>query len=121
MVRERIGSTPEWITFVPSRRNPELVADFTRRLASYLNLPLLNLVKKTQDRPPQKLMHNNDTQYANALGAFEIEGSPPSATGILFDDIIDSRWTVTVIGAALRSAGSGPVVPIGLASTAGLD
>ena len=121
MITERIEGTPEWLTFVPSRRNPELVADFAARLASHLNLPLLNLVTKTQDRQPQKLMHNSATQHANVWGAFEIVGTPPRTRGILFDDIIDSRWTVTVIGSALRLAGSGPVVPVGLASTAGLD
>jgi len=121
MITERIDGTAGWLTFVPSRRNPALVADFAARLASHLNLPLLNLVTKTQDRQPQKLMHNSATQHANVWGAFEIVGTPPRTRGILFDDIIDSRWTVTVIGSALRLAGSGPVVPVGLASAAGLE
>ena len=34
---------------------------------------------------------------------------------LLVDDIIDSGWTLTVIGAALREAGSGPVYPLVLA------
>ena len=120
MIRNHVHSVPEWLTFVPSKRSPELVADFARRLAAHLNLPLLDLVTKTEDRKPQKLMQNSTTQHANVRDAFAIAGTPPPATGILFDDVIDSRWTVTVIGAALRAAGSGPVIPIGLASAAGL-
>jgi ATP-dependent DNA helicase RecQ len=34
---------------------------------------------------------------------------------LLVDDIVDSRWTLTVIGAALRAAGSGEVYPFALA------
>ena len=35
------------------------------------------------------------------------------------DDIVDSRWTLTVVGSLLREAGSGPVFPFALADTAG--
>ena len=34
---------------------------------------------------------------------------------LLIDDIVDSRWTLTVVGVALREAGSGPVFPFALA------
>ncbi len=33
----------------------------------------------------------------------------------LVDDMIDSGWTLTVITALLRAAGSGPVFPVALA------
>jgi ATP-dependent DNA helicase RecQ len=33
----------------------------------------------------------------------------------LVDDLVDSRWTLTVVGRLLRRAGSGPVVPLALA------
>jgi ATP-dependent DNA helicase RecQ len=36
---------------------------------------------------------------------------------LLIDDMVDSRWTMTVIAALLRQAGSEPVFPVALAST----
>ena len=38
---------------------------------------------------------------------------------LLVDDIVDSRWTFTVIGKMLRAAGSGVVRPVALAMTSG--
>ena len=35
---------------------------------------------------------------------------------LLVDDIVDSRWTFTVIAALLRDAGAGRVFPIALAA-----
>jgi ATP-dependent DNA helicase RecQ len=37
---------------------------------------------------------------------------------MLIDDMVDSKWTFTVVGALLRKAGSGPVLPVALCSTA---
>jgi ATP-dependent DNA helicase RecQ len=37
---------------------------------------------------------------------------------LLVDDVVDSGWTLTVLAALLRQAGSGPVLPLALASTA---
>jgi ATP-dependent DNA helicase RecQ len=34
---------------------------------------------------------------------------------LLVDDLVDSGWTLTVVGAALLEAGSGPVSPFVLA------
>ena len=42
---------------------------------------------------------------ARVLVAFEV------------DEIVDSRWTLTVLGAQLRMAGSGPTFPLALADT----
>jgi len=39
----------------------------------------------------------------------------PAGPVLLVDDVHDSRWTLTVVGAALRDAGSGPVHPFTLA------
>jgi ATP-dependent DNA helicase RecQ len=36
---------------------------------------------------------------------------------LLVDDIVDSRWTMTVVAALLRQAGCGPVYPLALADT----
>ena len=40
---------------------------------------------------------------------------------LLIDDMVDSRWTLTVLGFKLRQAGSGPVFPFALADTSPLE
>jgi ATP-dependent DNA helicase RecQ len=50
--------------------------------------------------------------------AFEIARWPGlSGPVLLVDDMVDSGWTFTVVGALLRQAGSGPVWPLALAVT----
>ncbi len=114
----RDGPT-EWVTFVPSIRNPSLVADLAERLAASLDLPCRNVVAKVRESEPQKTMQNSEQQYANVRDAFAVRGPVPKGSVLLVDDIVDSRWTLTVVGRLLREAGSGPVYPFALASTAG--
>ena len=113
------GRPPAWITFLPSRRNPELVRDFAVRLADSLGLACKDVVTKTRETEPQKTMQNSEQQYANVRGAFEVPGPVPPGPVLLVDDIVDSRWTMTAIGWLLQEAGSGPVYPFALADTAG--
>ena len=64
-------------------------------------------------------MQNSEHQAANANSAFSVDGSlVRDGPVLLIDDIVDSRWTLTVCGARLRSAGSGLVFPFALASAA---
>lgn len=110
---------PTWVTFVPSRRNPGLVAGFAERLAAALGLPCKPVVVKVRDTEPQKAMQNSFRQNRNVQNAFEVRGGVPSGAVLLVDDIVDSRWSLTIIGGMLRKAGSGPVFPFALADTAG--
>ena len=110
---------PEWVTFVPSRRRPELVPDFASRLAQSLGLACADVVVKVRHTEPQKTMQNSQQQYRNIWDAFEIRGEVPSGPVLLVDDMVDSRWTLTVVGSVLLQAGSGPVLPLALADTAG--
>jgi ATP-dependent DNA helicase RecQ len=120
LVREwRPDPRPTWITAVPSLRQPQLVHDFVRNLAVALGLEYRPVVKKVRENEPQTLMDNSAQQAANLEGAFAIEGQVSGGAVLLVDDIIDSRWTVTTIGALLREAGSGPVHPLALAQGAG--
>ena len=110
---------PEWVTFVPSRRQPELVAGFAARVASRLGLVCKEVVVKVRDTEPQKSMQNSQQQYRNVQNAFEIRGPVPSGPVLLVDDFVDSRWSLTVVGMSLREAGAGSVLPFALADTAG--
>jgi ATP-dependent DNA helicase RecQ len=108
---------PTWVTCVPSTRHPDLVPDFAERLASDLSLPFRAVVSKSRETLPQKEMENSQQQLTNVLGAFTIEGSAilRGEPVLLVDDIQDSRWTLTAVGAALLEAGSGVVSPFVLA------
>jgi len=68
---------------------------------------------------PQKLQQNRYRQCANLDGAFAVRGDVPSGPALLVDDVVDSRWTLTVVAALLRRADSGPVFPLALATSGG--
>ena len=122
LVRERWRPEPfpEWITCVPSHRQPTLVSDFAMRLAATLNIPFLPLISKLRETEPQKSMENSTQQVRNLLGAFSVQRGILKSPVLLVDDVIDSGWTITMIAALLRLKGSGPVFPLVLArATAG--
>jgi ATP-dependent DNA helicase RecQ len=106
---------PEWVACVPSATRPELVPGFARLLAERLGLPLLDVVRRVRNGQPQKEMENSSQQLRNVYRAFDVDSSVPNSPVLLFDDIVDSGWTLTVIGARLRRAGAGPVHPLVLA------
>jgi ATP-dependent DNA helicase RecQ len=103
---------PEWVCPVPSLRAPMLVPDLARRLAGALGLPCFDLVARVGDGPPQREMENSSQQALNVQGQFEVIAAPPSAAGLLVDDLWFSGWTMATVGALLREAGSGPVHPL---------
>jgi ATP-dependent DNA helicase RecQ len=107
---------PAWVTAVPSNRHPTLVPDFARRLAARLNLPFRPAVRKVEEHKPQKQMENSAQQARNLDGVFAVDDIElPRTPVLLVDDIIDSGWTLTVVGALLRRAGCPAVFPVVLA------
>ena len=119
--RWRPDPAPLWVTCVPSRNHPELVPDFARRLADKLGLPFMAIIEKIADNQPQKAQQNRFHQCRNLDGVFRVTGDIPDTPVLLIDDIVDSGWTLTVLAVLLRRAGSGPVFPLALASSAGGD
>ncbi len=111
---------PAWVTAVPSTRHPRLVPDFARRLAAALQIPFQQVLEKSDDRPEQKTMANGIKQALNIDGALAVAPGTtiPPGPVLLVDDMVDSRWTLTVAAWMLRSHGSGLVYPLALASTA---
>ncbi len=108
---------PQWVCCVSSRNRPELMPNFTHRLAVRLGLPLIDAVTKIKDNQPQKNQHNRFHQCSNLDGAFAINPDVPNTPVLLIDDIVDSGWTLTVIAALLQQGGSGIVYPVALASS----
>ncbi len=107
---------PQWVTAMPSLRHPRLVPDFASRLADALGLPFVPMLRRTGDAPEQKQMANSTMQARNVYGTLEVMGTPmPTGPVLLVDDIVDSRWTLTMAGWLLRSHGSGIVHPFALA------
>ena len=110
--------SPEWVTCIPSRRHQNLVPDFARRLATALHLSFHAVLEKTCDRPEQKTMANSTQQARNVDGSLAVgTGALPHGPVLLVDDMVDSRWTLTVAAWLLRSHGTGEVFPLALALT----
>jgi len=109
---------PLWVTCIPSLRHPDLVPEFARRLATALGLPFFMMLEKIDERPEKKTMANNAQQARNMDGSLAIRAQPlPAGPVLLVDDMVDSRWTLTVAAWLLQSQGSGKVFPLALALT----
>jgi ATP-dependent DNA helicase RecQ len=109
---------PAWVTCIPSRRHPEIVPEFARRLANALQLPFYSVLEQTADRREQKDMANSSQQAHNLDGSLAVTGGVMPEPVLLVDDMVKSRWTFTVAAWLLKSAGSGPVYPLALAAAA---
>ena len=71
------------------------------------------------DAQPQKEMLNSVLQLQNAHRKLDVRPEDvKSGPVLLIDDMVDSRWTLTVAGSLLRTHGSGPVFPFALAVAA---
>jgi ATP-dependent DNA helicase RecQ len=103
-----------WITSVPSARLGNVTTRLAERLAAELGVSHVELVSRTEDRPPQREMANAVQQAANVRGAFTVIATPPAGTGILLDDRRSSGWTMAMVGGQLRRAGAERVVPLAL-------
>ena len=101
---------------VPSLRS-NLVKDFSARLADALGISFVELLEKT-DAVQQKKMENSSHQCANAYKSFSIKRNLLIPKNILLvDDVVDSKWTLTVCGYRLMEAGAQKVFPFALADS----
>ena len=106
---------PKWVTCVPSLNHPELVPSFALRLADALGLPFVPCVEKVSVNAQQKTIENSYKQASNLDGVFNIATTCRPEECLLIDDMVDSRWTFTVVSALLRNAGCAGVYPLALA------
>ncbi|MCF6248123.1 MAG: RecQ family ATP-dependent DNA helicase [Desulfobacula sp.] len=107
---------PEWVTCIPSEKHPELVPDFAQRLANVLGIPFVPCIEKVKDNQQQKLMENSLQQARNLDSVFKVKLEYKSYSPcFLVDDIVSSRWTLTVAAALLREVGCQAVYPMALA------
>jgi ATP-dependent DNA helicase RecQ len=109
---------PTWVTFVPSKTDSTLVSSFAESLAFELHLPCVDSIEILRENQPQKLMRNTHYRCRNLDGVFRV--SPEAVRSgpvLLIDDAVDSGWTLAVIAALLREAGSDPVFPFAVMNT----
>ncbi len=107
---------PTWVTAIPSTAHRTLVGDAAQRIAAQLGLPYVECLTASLGHAPQKDMANSWQQEANARRKLGIAGDLVLPGPVLLvDDIVDSKWTLTVAGELLRAHGSGPVHPFAFA------
>ncbi|HSL32719.1 MAG TPA: RecQ family ATP-dependent DNA helicase [Candidatus Limnocylindrales bacterium] len=107
---------PEWVTAIPSQGRAAPVLRFAAAVAGQLGLPFVDCIGSSPDGEPQVAMQNSVLQLANARAKLTVDGSAVRGGPVLLvDDIVDSRWTMTVAGSLLVENGSGPVHPFALA------
>lgn len=114
-VREK-GHT--FITNIPSSRNGK-VANFASRLAFRLGCEYIDLLEASSVETQQKDMQNSIHQYRNAKAKIKLKSGvrvTPSRV-ILVDDMVDSKWTLTVAGYLLTQSGWESVFPFCLADS----
>ncbi|MFI6076076.1 DEAD/DEAH box helicase [Actinoplanes sp. NPDC051343] len=110
---------PAGVVAVGSRRHALLVQSLAEHIAKVGRLPLLGGLTSTHEGGGAR---GNSAQRVLALhDAFTVpaelkaELSTLSGPVLLVDDLVDSGWTMTLAGRALRRAGAGAVMPLTLA------
>ncbi len=107
---------PLWVTGIPSHRHPSLVPGLAQRLADRLGITFSPALSRSQPAAEQKTMANSAHQARNARESLDVDPSMVNSGPVLLvDDMVDSRWTITVAADLLRSSGSGEVLPFALA------
>ena len=114
---------PAGIVAMPSLSRPQLVASLAQGLSQAGRMPLLGQLGLAEGHPRQRSGGNGAYRLAAVWDRFivtpEVQEGLEQLNGapvLLIDDLVDSRWTLTVAARALRRAGSGPVLPFVLAS-----
>lgn len=108
---------PGAVVAVPSRSRPRFTASLARGLAEIGRLPYLGALALRRGGPSGSAGGNSTYRLAGMWDRFDASSLdvPRGAPLLLVDDIIDSRWTVTVAGRELRRAGAGAVLPFAAA------
>jgi len=107
---------PAAVVAMPSRSHPLLVDSLARGLADVGRLPYLGALESLDGGPSGQPGGNSVFRLAGVwdrLGAQHLD--VPTGPVLLVDDLVDSRWTMTVAARTLRQAGATGVLPFALA------
>ncbi|GAA2931243.1 RecQ family ATP-dependent DNA helicase [Microbacterium luteolum] len=107
---------PVAVVALPSRSRPLLVDSLARGLAEVGRLPYLGALEPVGGGPTGQPGGNSVFRLAGLWDRFSAEHlEVPEGPVLLIDDLVDSRWTMTVAARVLRQAGATDVLPLALA------
>ncbi|HET9022085.1 MAG TPA: RecQ family ATP-dependent DNA helicase [Ornithinibacter sp.] len=112
---------PVAVVAVPSRTHPALVRSVAAGLAEIGRLPLLGSLDLAHGGPTGDAGGNSAFRLAGVWERLVVGPDLAAALGdldgpvLLVDDLVSSRWTLTVAGRALRRAGARGILPFALA------
>ncbi|WP_349899882.1 RecQ family ATP-dependent DNA helicase [Parafrigoribacterium soli] len=106
---------PVAVMSVPSRRHPALVESVAQGLADAGRLPYLGALAHVGGGPNGEPGGNSAWRLSGVWQRFAVDVPLPDGPILLVDDLVDSRWTLTVAARALRQAGATAVLPFALA------
>jgi ATP-dependent DNA helicase RecQ len=106
---------------MPSRRHPLLIESVVSGLGAAGRLPHLGSLEPLGAGPTGEPGGNSAYRLAGVWGRFGVPAGLAEALAtadgpvLLVDDLVDSRWTMTVAARELRLAGARAVLPFTLA------
>ena len=113
---------PVGVVTMPSRRRPALIASMAEHISARGRLPVLGALDLVDGGPTGEAGGNSAFRLAGVWGRLAV-GSDLRAhladlhgPVLLVDDMVDSRWTLTVAARELRLAGADAVLPLALAA-----
>ncbi|MEU4016606.1 DEAD/DEAH box helicase [Microbacterium sp. NPDC028030] len=107
---------PVAVVAMPSRSRPLLVDSLARGLAEIGRLPYLGALAPIGGGPTGQPGGNSVFRLAGLWDRFSAAHlDVPAGPVLLVDDLVDSRWTMTVAARVLRQAGATAVQPFALA------
>jgi ATP-dependent DNA helicase RecQ len=107
---------PVAVVAMPSRSKPQLVSTLARGIADVGRIPLLGALDLVDGGPVGGPGGNSAFRLAGEWGRFSAASLDiPAGPILLVDDLVDSRWTMTVAARELRRAGAIAVLPFALA------
>ncbi|MCB0911977.1 MAG: ATP-dependent DNA helicase RecQ [Propionibacteriaceae bacterium] len=115
---------PAAVLAVPSLRHRELVGSLAAGIARSGRLVDLGELQRIPAAEQEEPAANSAYRLRQVFGRFRLSPTQQEwldqASGpvLVVDDLVDSRWTMTVVAALLRGAGAPAVLPFALASVA---
>lgn len=107
---------PVAVVAMPSRSHPQLVDSLARGLSEIGRLPYLGALEWRGGGPSGQAGGNSVFRLAGVWDRFDAAHlEVPAGPVLLVDDLIDSRWTLTVAARTVRQAGATAVLPFALA------
>ncbi|CCH77419.1 ATP-dependent DNA helicase [Nostocoides japonicum T1-X7] len=111
---------PVGVVAMPSRRRPALVGSLAEGIAEIGRLPFLGSLEPRHGGPEGEPGGNSAFRLASVWDRLAVEPAVAAAVAgargpvLLVDDVVHSRWTLTVAARELRLAGAEAVLPFAL-------